>query len=54
MRKLHVAIFISNKKKMSFFVLFSSTKLQNRKAEQVLLRGKSWCQWKGGGGEEKG
>jgi hypothetical protein len=37
-----------------FFSLLSSAKSENRRAEQVLSRGKSWQQWEGVGGKEKG
>jgi hypothetical protein len=34
------------------FSLFSSTKLENRREEQVLPRTEGWCQWEQGGDEE--
>jgi hypothetical protein len=36
------------------FSLFSSTKLENKREEQVLPRWKGWRQWKGGVLGERG
>jgi hypothetical protein len=44
--KCHVFCFV--------FSLFSSTKLENRRLEQVLPRGEGWHQWEGGGVGERG
>jgi hypothetical protein len=37
-----------------YFFLFSSAKLENRRAEQVLPKREGWHQWKGGDDGERG
>jgi hypothetical protein len=36
------------------YSLFSPTKLENRRVEQVLPKGEGWHQWEGEGVREKG
>jgi hypothetical protein len=54
---LYNYFYISNKKKccvfLFIFYLFSSAKLKNRRAEQVLPRGNCWHQWERGGDRER-
>jgi hypothetical protein len=39
---------------VNIFSLFSPTKLENMRAEQVLPRGEGWYQWEGRGDMERG
>jgi hypothetical protein len=43
-----------NKQKCHVFLFSLLQKSENRRVEQILLRGKSLYQWEGGTGREKG
>jgi hypothetical protein len=55
LKNVNKATFLSNNLKCHVFhFLFSSTKLENRRIEEVLHREEGWHQWEGGGVGEKG
>jgi hypothetical protein len=52
---LHSHLYLKQTKMSTFsFYLFSFTKLENRRAEQILPRGEGWHLWEGGGNGESG